>query len=148
MFWLSRPSGKKAKIIARNLVCVLIFLNGVRIKTHIDIDPHQAGNPEDVHEINYHKANQHCPSGILRKPESPEKNTHKQEAKPGGPNIGNKHGAEIIPRLGVIVQIAFGATLPHIERFFKRPTARFKHGFFLTAWALQVKNTVGFAPFF
>lgn len=140
------PSGKKAKKIARNLVCGPIFLDGVRIETHVDINPHQAGNPEDVHEIDYHKSDQHGPGGILRKPKSPEKDSHKQEAKPGCPDIRNKHGTVIIARLGIVIQIAFGAALPHIERFFERPAARFKHRLLLTPWALQVKNTVGFAP--
>jgi len=127
-------------------VCGPIFLNGVRIETHVDIDPHQAGNPEDVHKIDHHKSDQHRPGGILRKAKSPKKDPHKQQAKPGCPDIGNKHSTVIIAWFGIVVQIAFGAAVAHIERFFKRPAARFKHRLLLTARALQVKNTVGFAP--
>lgn len=123
------------------LFCPLLF-DGLWVIFYVDVDPHQARNPEDIDKVDCQKYAQQAKGDFLSQVQEPVEKRNKKQAKPAGPYIGNEHGAVIVTWLGEVVQVAFGATLEHIERFFERPAPGLEHLAFVTARTLEVKNTV------
>lgn len=137
------------RLFCLRLVVVLSeFLDRFGVVCHIDIQPHQPGNAENIHKIDRQKQNEYAERLIDAPVEPPFKNGDGQQRKPAGPDIGNEHGAVIVPRLGEIIEVALRATLQHFEWLHERPAAGFERSAFLTARAFQVKNAVGFGRFF
>ena len=68
--------------------------------------------------------------------------THKKQAKPTGPDVGNKHGTVIVTRFRPIVKVAFGTALQHLKGFYKRPTAGFEGLAFVATGTFGKKNAV------
>ena len=126
---------------------MLRFFNGLWIVFHIEIDPHQPGNPKDVNKINCQKCNQKTERGQLAPVENPVKKAHKKQTKPRRPNVGNEHSAVVITRLGKVVELALRAGMEHVEWFYKRPTPGFKHLALVALRTLQRENTVCFGAF-
>ena len=58
----------------------------------------------------------------------------KEQTKPAGPDVRNKHGAVVISWFRKVIEVTFGAALQHIKRPNKRPTARFKNISLVTSW--------------
>jgi len=121
---------------------------GVGVVPNVYVEPHHAGNAENVYKIDGQKYAKQTERHRLAPTESPVKNADKKQAKPGSPTIRNKHGAIVVARLRKVVQVATRAPLPHIERFDERPGTCFKRVGFLTARAFVVENAVCFGSFF
>lgn len=109
---------------------------------HIDIQPHQPGNAEDVDEICGQKNAQQAESGRLAPAHSPVKQRDKKQAEPARPDIADKHGAVVVAGLREVVEATFRAAVEHVKRFDKRPGARFKSFAFVALRAFEVKNAV------
>ena len=120
------------------------FLNRIRVVFHIDIDPHQSGNTEDVYEVDQHEHDQQteCHVGAIAK--SPLKSGYEKDRKPAGPDIGHEHSAIVVARLREVIQVAFWAALQHVEGLHERPAARFKHFPFMTTRTFEVEYAVEF----
>lgn len=120
----------------------------MRVVSDINIDPHHAGNTEDVHKIHDQKYRQQAKGNCLAISQKPVEKGDKKQAKPASPNVGDKHGAVVIARFREVVQITFRTALQHIERLHKRPAACFKNFTFMASWAFQMQYTIPLTFFF
>ena len=73
---------------------------------------------------------------------------HKNEAKKGGDDVGNEHGAIVKSRAEEVFLPTGRALLGHVEGFLKRESARFKQVALVAFGAFQVENAVRFRAFF
>jgi hypothetical protein len=124
------------------------FLNRLRVVFHIDIEPHQPRNAEDVDKIGSQKNDEQAERGHLAPAQKPVKKGDEKQAKPPRPDVRNEHGAVVVTRFGEKVEVALGAALEHFDGFDERPTARLESFAFVATRAFEVKNAIGFGAFF
>jgi hypothetical protein len=78
-------------------------LNGVLIVLYIDVYPHHPGNTENVDKVNREENTQQGKGYRLAPFEEPVEKSDEKQAEPARPDIGNKHGAVIVPRLRKVI---------------------------------------------
>ena len=111
------------------------------------VDPYQSRNAEDIDKVDRDENAQQTECNRLAPAQNPVEKRNEQQAKPSGPDVRNEHGAIVVARLREIVEVAFGATLVHIEGSHECPTARLEHFAFVAAWAFEMKNAVPLCSF-
>jgi hypothetical protein len=124
--------------------CYPLFTRVVFI---IDIEPNRPCQAEGVNEKDQADGNQQ-PKGSSRAPaQQPVKKGDKANAKEGGKDVGDKHGAKVVTRLWHKIHIAMRAVPMHVKGFLHTEGARLKQIAFVAFGAFEPKGAIYFIAF-